>query len=406
MAWRIEEAVVRGEIDNRTRGRVVGRLWLAGRDVPVTLDLEGDGWRDIAGRKLEFVNAQPKPADLGGFTAIQRGCVGDITASRKVKVPDIPMDQIGEYYARKQPWPWHWGNSLYLEWFSATNGRVVIESAGYERRIVGEPAWEMTEQEETRQREKNGAAITGFIERLGEALVPADPEGAEDKEWNARPQSEAEAEAMQERSDRLADRINARMEREGDEADFEKILEEELERKRREEGRPEPTPEQLARNAEWIDEMNASAAEALTQPDPELESLLRRKHPLAQRAFEFSLQVRHQAKAGGWLPADAGEEHPVAELEGSLMKAGAKLAGALNGREWPPNLESCAGIIVRLKRARVYLDDALRALESCQEQQLVDSAQLGVALVEIVDLANDADELIAELRTRLERGTR
>ena len=31
MAWRIEEAVVRGEIDSRGRGRVTGRIWFAGR---------------------------------------------------------------------------------------------------------------------------------------------------------------------------------------------------------------------------------------------------------------------------------------------------------------------------------------------------------------------------------------
>jgi hypothetical protein len=35
MAWRIEQSVVRGEIDNRVRGRVTGRLWLAGRPEPV-----------------------------------------------------------------------------------------------------------------------------------------------------------------------------------------------------------------------------------------------------------------------------------------------------------------------------------------------------------------------------------
>ena len=32
MAWRFHEHVLRGEIDNRTRGRVTGRIWLAGMD--------------------------------------------------------------------------------------------------------------------------------------------------------------------------------------------------------------------------------------------------------------------------------------------------------------------------------------------------------------------------------------
>ena len=32
MAWRIEEQVLRGEIDNRTPGRVIGKIWLFGRE--------------------------------------------------------------------------------------------------------------------------------------------------------------------------------------------------------------------------------------------------------------------------------------------------------------------------------------------------------------------------------------
>lgn len=171
MAWRIDEAVVRGEIDNRTRGRVTGRIWFVGQTEPVELNLTGNCWRDLAGRRLEFANPRPKPGDLGNFPLMQKGAAGDITASRKVKVPDIPLDQIGEYYAAKKPFPWHWGNALYLEWFGETNGRVVIESAGYDLKIIGEPAWEMTPEEEAAQRRANGEAMTGFMERLSRAMM-------------------------------------------------------------------------------------------------------------------------------------------------------------------------------------------------------------------------------------------
>ena len=82
----------------------------------------------------------------------------------------------------------------------------------------------------------------------------------------------------------------------------------------------------------------------------------------------------------------------------------AKLAGALNGRAWPPPVDFCAGIIVRLKRARAYLDDALRATESCQEERLVSPQHLGPIVVDLIDLAHDADKIIVELRARLERG--
>ncbi|MEO5720273.1 MAG: hypothetical protein ABIR71_02235 [Chthoniobacterales bacterium] len=41
MAWRLHEHVTPGEIDNRTRGRVRGQLWLSGVAEPLRLDLEG-----------------------------------------------------------------------------------------------------------------------------------------------------------------------------------------------------------------------------------------------------------------------------------------------------------------------------------------------------------------------------
>jgi len=411
MAWRIAEAVLRGEIDNRARGRVTGRIWLAGREEPVELDLAGDARRDLAGRRLEFVNPAPKARDLAGFAARQTGTVGDISASRKVKVPDIPLDQIGEYYAAGKKWTWHWGNSLYLEWFSGANGRVVIESAGYRLTISPDIAWDMTPAEEEAQRQANAEAMGGFMQQLGEAVAAeagADAETLPDEksdEWKAsRPQTEAEAEKMLADSDRLADRIQARMEREGPEADYEKILEEEIERRARERGDPPPTPEQEARRAEWIEEMNRAAEEALNNPDPELEAELAIVHPVAAKASDHTVQVMRETRKRGWVPDDAGREHPVVELVASTMAAGAKFAGALNGETWPPPVDDCAHKIVRLKRARGHLDDALLAAESCREQRLVDAAWLGEVEGELHGLSQACDELIAELRGRLERG--
>ncbi|MBW7893851.1 MAG: hypothetical protein H3C27_01955 [Opitutaceae bacterium] len=407
MAWRIDEAVVRGEIDNRTRGHVTGRIWFTGRDEPVVLELAGNCWRDLAGRRLEFTNPQPKPGDLRSFAAVQRGAVGDITASRKVKVLEFPLDQMHLYYKTGREMPWHWGNSLYLEWFSEFNGRVVIESSEFELQIVGEAAWDMTEAEESEQRKANGRAMTGFMDRLVEA---ADAQIREEQdvtppEWHEPPTTEAETEAEQARHDMLMDRIQARLEREGDDADYEQILEEEMARLDRERGEPEPTAEDLARNDEWMEEINRAADEALTNPDPESESGRRYEHPLVQRALELFHQLRGTAKTENWLPADAGPEHPVQELLNATMIAGGKLAGVLNRRQWPPDIEICAHVLVRLKRALEYLDDALRALESLQEENLVAPVHLGPVLVALTDLAHDVDALIGELRNKLERGT-
>ena len=411
MAWRIDEQVIRGEIDNRVRGRVTGRIWLLGRDAPFELDLAGNAWRDLAGRRLEFTNPEPRAGTLplDGFAARQTGVIGDCTASRKVKVPEIPMDQIGEYYAAKKPWPWHWGNSLYLEWFSTPNGRVVIESASYRLTIGDGIAWEMSADEESAQRRANAEAMGSFTGKMGEALAAerAKQEPVEDPtgEWNEdenTPMTEQEAEKMQEQSDILADRINARLEREGEEH-FERILEEELERRRKERGEEPQTPVEEAKRQEWIEEMNRAAEEALANPDPELEAEERQKHPLAERAFELSVRLMKEPEERGWIPTDANAEHPVADMVSSVMSASAKFAGALNGR-WPPEVDVCANHIVRLKRARGFLDHALLAAEFCGQEKLVDPAWLADAQREINALAHACDTIIGELRAKLERG--
>ena len=84
MAWRIEESVVRGEIDNRMKGVVRGRLWLEGVAEPVKLQLTGNAHRDLAGCLLKFKNSKaplPMRRDMA-FAAEQHGSIGDLTASR------------------------------------------------------------------------------------------------------------------------------------------------------------------------------------------------------------------------------------------------------------------------------------------------------------------------------------
>jgi hypothetical protein len=348
--------------------------------------------------------------------ALQQGTIGDFTASRKVRVPEIPMDQIGEYYAARKPFPWHWGNSLYLEWYSERNGRVVIESASYELKIIGEPAWEMTTQEEEAQRAGNSATIANFVEQLGEAADAADEFSDDDVEGDsgesdddlpasaeARPLTEEEAGHLQAESEKLVDRIQARLRREADTVDYGKIIAEEIARLKREHGEPDPTPEQRARHAEWIETMNRAADEAIGFPESESDAI--REHPLAAKAKELAEQITNDTEQRGWLTENEGEEHPVAELVNCTFKASVKLAGALNGTTWPPTVDRCAGIIVRLLRARSYLDDALLAMESCQEQKLVETSWLAVAMVEIIDLARDTDLLIAHQRERLKQSS-
>lgn len=408
MAWRIDQQVVRGEIDNRVRGRVVGRIWFVGRTAPVELDFAGNAWRDLAGRKLEFVNPEPKPGDLQGLGSRQTGVIGDCTASRKVRVPDVSMDELAELYRQRKPFPWHWGNSLYLEWFATKNGRVVIESVGFQLTIVGDSAWEMTPAEEEIQRLANSEALGSFMGQLGEPVDEAalGSKAMDPDEDDTQPMSEAEAEKLQEESDRLVDRIQARLEREGPDADYDKILKEELERRARERGEPPLTPEEEAKRAAWIEEMNRISDDAVANPDPGLRAELELKHPLAERALLLAGRVMDEPEARGWVPDDATLEHPVVDLGNQVMSASAKLAGALNGCTWPPGLDTCGNTIVRLKRARGYLSDALLAAEVCDQQRLVEGGWLVELQRELNTIGRACDELIGELRARLARKSR
>jgi hypothetical protein len=170
MAWRIDKQVLRGKIDNRSRGRVTGKIWLAGRDEPVILELTGNPWRDLAGQVLRFFNPNHEhgePEKLQGLAQKQAGVVGDITASRKVRALDCSIEEFRQLYAARKPTPWHWANSLYLEWFSQRNGRVVIESADYRMELDPETAWQMSEEEKKAQRE--ASEILGEVqERIHE----------------------------------------------------------------------------------------------------------------------------------------------------------------------------------------------------------------------------------------------
>src|SRR5260370_35229412 len=87
MAFRIHESVVRGEIDNSVKGIVRGRIWVEGRAEPVALELEGNAWPDLAGCLLSFSNPQERipHTHLDPLDPIQRGSIGDLTPSRKVR---------------------------------------------------------------------------------------------------------------------------------------------------------------------------------------------------------------------------------------------------------------------------------------------------------------------------------
>ena len=112
MAFRIHDSVVRGEIDNRVKGVVRGKIWVEGRAEPVVLELKGNAWPDLAGCLLTFTNPLKRVAHqhLDSLHPVQRGTIGDLTASRKVRVFDIPMPEAYLMCKRGEKPPEHMAN--------------------------------------------------------------------------------------------------------------------------------------------------------------------------------------------------------------------------------------------------------------------------------------------------------
>ena len=112
MAWRPNEQFIEGVLDNTVPGKVTGWIKFTGMDEKVVFDLEGNFHRDIRGAKVklcgngETANAEESAKYMEGFSTLQKGNVGDMTAGRE------PADYV---------------DYPYFEWYGEDNGRVVIE---------------------------------------------------------------------------------------------------------------------------------------------------------------------------------------------------------------------------------------------------------------------------------------
>ena len=337
MAWRIDEAVIRGEIDNTVEGKTSGRLWLVGRDEPVLLDLDGDCWRDLAGSRLSFRNPAPKAGAGPELAPLQRGLVGDMTASRKSKVPMVAEDELAALLDAGQEIPFSWRNTLYLEWFSEAQGRVVIETCGFELEL-SDRLWEMDDDAEEAQKLANMQAMRDFMNAMVQRIEPAD--GAADR---ADAEDEFQWEERLKQSDRLADAYQEVLEKYLDDPD--------AERKEAFAMGWDGLLEALADESEGIerDESDWQAGDEDEGEDWSDEAPFR-QHPLQARAHEVVIRGIDLTRAGG--------EHPAAPvLNAALMQVAGKLAGALNG-----DYERETGfVLAMLKRCLGWQNDALAA---------------------------------------------
>ncbi len=176
----------------------------------VTLDLEGDFHEDIRGRTIRLTN--PEPSDraggsdgtyMGGFAPQQRGTAGDITAGlclgtwspeiaeRLMAVNESAWDDAGisdaEREVRRREARKRYDQLIeaqepyypyvaypYIEWYSETNGRVVLELENSQLEIVREdsdsPIPAKTPKQLAHDRTRRATAFHGFLAGMLEQI--------------------------------------------------------------------------------------------------------------------------------------------------------------------------------------------------------------------------------------------
>lgn len=383
MAWRIDKSIVRGEIDNTQRGRVTGELWVLGRKEPVILDLQGDAWPDVAGTRLTFVNPDPKPQFIkDGFRNHQSGQVGDITASRKT----LDSEHLEMEDGAAPELPKTLRNTLYLEWYDLVNGRVLIESSGFEITITA-AEWELDEDEHEAQQMLNLQAMRDYLATVIKRTDKAP--GNKDK-WPDE-MSEDEWEEGLKASDRLMDASMEATEKFRDDPDSDnkaafvmgwdhlRDLEDEDERS-------------------WLDEMgetvkefgededseawkNADDDEGITVNTDDIDidedfNFERDQHPLQKRAQEYVSRVIEVLKEQGVSDRGESPDHPADVFCTNVFQIMGKLGGVLHTgpMQMPKGM-----ILATMKRCLNWANEALTALAQLEALHPGESARKAFA---------------------------
>jgi len=395
MAFRLDQAIVRGELDNTEQGRVRGRIWLEGRKEPLTLDLEGDAWRDVAGARITFTNPEPRrQKNQGDLKAVQHGIVGDITVSKKVKhitASDEEWQLCME--EGKQP-PFEWRNSIYIEWFSEENGRVVIESAEFEMQIT-EFAWQMDEAEEQAQQFANLNAMRNWLATIIQRPENKPRDEEDDDTFDAddeAPMSEAEWEESLKLSDRVTDAHMEAMDKYADDDDDETKVAfvmgwdhmlDMMAHAQENSGKPQaagdiPSMEDFEEDdddddpedagEEWKDDADDLADDEEDDDDDAFADFMeeRRSHPLQKSAHKLVTRIlrdlRDEDRDEG-IEDEEARNTPLSRFISNTMSISGKLAGALSTRRFAKGSDAGYTLAI-LKRCLNWSNEALSGLNA------------------------------------------
>ncbi|MBL9133145.1 MAG: hypothetical protein JNG86_18185, partial [Verrucomicrobiaceae bacterium] len=309
---------------------------------------------------------------------------------------DIAVDD--EEWSRlldeKQPVPVEWRNALYVEWFSAADGRVVIESTDFEMQIT-DFTWEMDEAEEQAQQLMNQHAMRDWL-----ATVIQRPE-RRGEDGDARDEN-AFTEAAWEESMKLSDRVNtAHMEaldKYGDDDDDESrvafvmgwdhLLDAMADDSAHDgrvtargaafDGTAEDDDDPEDAGEEWKitsdddfddsddDEEDMDAGERGEEPDFEawMEQRKERRHPLVKKGSDLITRILKDLK--DVTADDEGEEDedldtPLERFLSNAMSISGKLAGALGSPDYAEGMEAGHTLAI-LKRCLNWSNEALAGL--------------------------------------------
>ena len=395
MAWRIHDSVLRGEIDNRTRGVVRGRLWLHGVDQPVQLLLDGNACADLAGCELRFENPGPTTAlrPGGTFIAEQRGSVGDMTASRKVKVFDVPIQEACDQLRRGEKPPEHIANCLYLEWFSAANGRIVVESADY-RLTLSEPEWRLNPDDEAERRATTERGWSDFLQGLTEAVSREQaklPGNKAPESWD-----EFDYEQFLKESDARTEKLMALYDRYEGHPDADAIIAREM-------GWDSADPNEVRPKPDWTGPLPERIEPTdVPDPDPATEGVdwVRDEngaavHPLYRRC--------HRAGRTAWdavdqMPEAIQNDPDISDFICEFHLATARMAGALNGLAYGRRRREAAFVVACLKRAFGHLQSAGSALDRVHARALLDGEVVRAAAGDLAEIQEGVTALMQEFR--------
>lgn len=399
MAFRIHDSVVRGEIDNRVKGIVRGKIWVEGRAEPVILELKGNAWPDLAGCLLTFKNPQQRipHQHLDSLYTEQKGSIGDLTASRKVRVFDIPLQEALDMIHNGQKPPEHIANSLYLEWYGERNGRVVIESADYEL-TISPPEWRLTPEENQERASQAEAGMDDFMAKLDKA-IETHKRGQKDPE---EPWDEHDYEKFFKESDARTDKYRELQEKYGDSEEAQARIAKEMGWDR------ELTPEEAEEEQRRIDEINAACEAALDEPEPEPEpsregiDWIRTedgdlRHPLQHRCFESAMKFWRLAdELGLEEPGDKDLDQFISEFQ----TTGTKLAGALGTIAQGQYSPEASFTVAYLKRALDHLHKSQAGLEGVAPKKLLPDDAVAEARKELFEIREGILRLMDEFRGR------